>query len=382
VLAGRVILSGDAIAATSREYINDSREWIQESSTARAIGRSNAYYRKGLLETQGLKARFPGHISPLHPTPNPSKPRFSGKLGRAAHVHRGRTQDADFCYFERGMPMRLGVVGYGVVGSAMVRLFAQFTQHEVVIFDKFLPMYSGSDQKLAINRCEVVFLCVPTPTAADGESCDTSAVEDCVDWITAPMCIRSTVVPGTVDRLSTPTRKPIAFSPEYLGEQPTHPWRNEGSCGFVIIGGPLSLCELVASAYQGCLGPDTKYYYTSARTAELCKYMENCFLASKVAFVNQFYEIATAFGVSFEELRRLWLADPRIGSSHTVVTEERGFRGRCLPKDLAAMVAAMAPLGGAPLLKAVQSYNQSLCEATDRAKSATSDRHAGDHLPQ
>lgn len=96
--------------------------------------------------------------------------------------------------------------------------------------------------------------------------------------------------------------------------------------------------------------------------------MENCFLATKVAFVNQFHDIALAFEVEFAELREMWLADPRIGASHTMVSEERGFRGRCLPKDLAALIAAMRPLGGAPLLEAVLSYNTALCHKADAAR--------------
>lgn len=263
--------------------------------------------------------------------------------------------------------MRLGIVGHGVVGSAMARFLSRRPEHEVVIFDKFLPPFDSPALKEAINTCELVFLCVPTPLAPDGLSCEISAVEESVGWITAPMCIRSTVIPGTVDRLSAATGKRIAFSPEYVGERPGHLWREEGECGFLIVGGPRDLCELVAAAYSACLPPGTKYYCTTARAAELCKYMENCFLAAKVAFVNQFYDIAQAFGVGFEELRELWLADTRVGSSHTVVTQERGFRGRCLPKDLSALVSAMRPLGGAPLLEAILSYNRALCDSADQA---------------
>lgn len=87
--------------------------------------------------------------------------------------------------------------------------------------------------------------------------------------------------------------------------------------------------------------------------------MENCFLATKVAFVNQFHDIAEAMKVDFIELRELWLADPRVGRSHSYVTEQRGFRGRCLPKDLRAMIAAMRAYGGAPLLEAGLAYNNS-----------------------
>jgi len=56
----------------------------------------------------------------------------------------------------------------------------------------------------------------------------------------------------------------------------------------------------------------------------------------------------------FRELRNLWLADCRIGASHTQVTKERGFGGRCLPKDIRALIAIMKSYGGAPLLKRLQ----------------------------
>jgi UDPglucose 6-dehydrogenase len=164
-----------------------------------------------------------------------------------------------------------------------------------------------------------------------------------------------------VDRLVYETAKAICFSPEYIGEQPGHPWREESACGFVIVGGTPALCDLVAGAYSAIAGDDLKYFCSTARTAELCKYMENSFLATKVAFVNQFYDIASTLQVDFGDLLRLWLADPRIGSSHTDVTVERGFRGRCLPKDIAAIIAIMEEYGGAPLLQAVMEYNNILC---------------------
>lgn len=255
--------------------------------------------------------------------------------------------------------MRIGIVGHGLVGSALVRYFSQ--GHQISIYDKFQQSYCLTEQKDSVNSCDLVFICVPTPTRTDGRTCDVSAVEESVRWVVRPMCIRSTIPPGTVDRLMYETDKEISFSPEYIGEQPGHPWREEGACGFVIVGGEAALCDLVTSAYRAIAGSDLKYLHSTARTAELCKYMENAFLATKVAFVNQFYDIASALQVDFSDLLDLWLADPRIGSSHTVVTAERGFRGRCLPKDLTAIIATMEPHGGAPLLEAVMEYNKTLC---------------------
>ena len=264
--------------------------------------------------------------------------------------------------------MRVGIVGLGVVGTSLRRWLARTDEHEVAIYDKLRPGYNSDLARQQINECDLVFLCVPTPTGPDGLSCDLSAVEECAAWITTPLCIKSTVPPGTVDRLAQAATSPIAFSPEYIGESHGHPWRDEANCGFCIVGGSNSIFNQVKQLHDSLSGGSSRLYWTTARTAELCKYMENCFLATKVAFVNQFFELSSFFEIDWEELRRLWLADPRIGESHTVVTEERGFRGRCLPKDLAAIIAASLPYGGAPLLESVLEFNRTICESADVEK--------------
>ena len=263
--------------------------------------------------------------------------------------------------------MNIGIVGYGVVGRALARLFGyEAGNPDLHIYDHLLPGMNDGRSRAAIQTCGLVFVAVPTPEAADG-TCNISAVEEVVSWVRPPMCLKSTVPPGTVDRLVARTGKRICFSPEYVGETKWHPWKGIESHGFVIVGGEKSLCDLVVRAYQAYLGPLVHYYMTDARTAELCKYMENSFLATKVAFVNQFYDLAQAYGVNFNELRELWLADERIGRSHTIVTSERGYRGRCLPKDMEAIIRAAKAVGGAPLLEAIDRYNDEVCRRADEA---------------
>lgn len=264
--------------------------------------------------------------------------------------------------------MTIGIIGYGVVGRALAKVFGyEAGNPQVRLYDKLLKGLNSPRHQAAIQACDVVFVAVPTPEAPDG-SCDVTAVEEVVSWVTAPMCLKSTVPPGTVDRLMAATGKRIGFSPEYVGETRWHPWKGIDSHGFVIVGGEKSLCDLVVRAYQEHLGPLVRYYMTDAKTAELCKYMENSFLATKVAFVNQFYDLAQAYGVNYNELREVWLADERIGRSHTIVTDERGYRGRCLPKDIAAIIQATKLLGGAPLLEAVDRYNDEVCQRADRER--------------
>ncbi len=248
---------------------------------------------------------------------------------------------------------RVGIVGYGVVGHALAALFGT---ERVTIYDKFRDGCNGAEQRQRINACDLALVAVPTPQGPDGAA-ELDAIEDVVGWLQAPICIKSTVPPGTVDRLVTKTGKSICFSPEYVGETTWHPFKQIETHGFLIVGGEPAAAQHVVRVYQEVLGPAPQYRITSARTAELVKYMENCFFATKVAFVNQIYELAQGLRVDYNEVRELWLLDGRVNRSHTLVTDERGFGGRCLPKDLAALIAVGRQFGGAPLLEAVQAFN-------------------------
>jgi UDPglucose 6-dehydrogenase len=266
--------------------------------------------------------------------------------------------------------MRIGIVGYGFVGKALAQLFDyELGSTNPRIYDKLIPGMNDDQSKAGIQMCDLVFIAVPTPEGTEGR-CDISAVEEVVSWVNPPMCVKSTIPPGTVDHLTATSGKQICFSPEYVGETRWHPWRRIEGHRFVIVGGEKSICDLTVQCYQNFLGPLVHYHITNARTAELCKYMENSFLATKVAFVNQFYDLAKAFNVNYHELRELWLADERIGRSHTIVTEERGYRGRCLPKDVAALISAARNVGGAPLLEAVDRYNDEVCRRVDEKRGA------------
>ena len=99
---------------------------------------------------------------------------------------------------------------------------------------------------------------------------------------------------------------------------------------------------------------------TDAKTAELAKYMENCFLAMKVTFCNEFYDIAKAYDINYNELREVWLEDPRIGRSHTFVYEDnRGFSGKCLPKDVNGLIEmANEKNVNVDLMKSVRDKNE------------------------
>jgi len=246
----------------------------------------------------------------------------------------------------------VGIVGYGFVGKSMHRIFGD----DAVVLDA----EATEADRARINGCDFVFVCVPTP-AGIGGVCDTSIVESCVEWIAAPqIIIRSTVAPGTTNRLRETTGKSIIFQPEYIGETPAHPLADARQHNFIVLGGPLSECSAVADLYQHYFHSEVRFYFTDSTTAEMAKYMENAFYATKVTFCNEFYDIARAHGVDYNELREIWLADPRISRDHTFVyPDNRGFSGKCLPKDISAIIASARNKGIQPiLLEAVVRANE------------------------
>lgn len=256
------------------------------------------------------------------------------------------------------MMYSVGIVGQGHVGGIMSELFTN-----AVIYDE--PKHIG--ERRYINECDVVFICVPTPSLSSGQ-CDTSIVEDVLSWISSDclIVIRSTVPVGFTDKMSVLQSKHIVFQPEYYGETIAHPFADPHNRSWVTLGGRIEDTSKVAQLYQTVFTSGIIINQVDAKTAELAKYMENTFYATKVTFCNQFYDLAKALGVDYNQLRETWLLDPRISRSHTFVYEDnRGYGGSCLPKDTAATIYQAHTQGvDISLLECVEEYNKRLHETT------------------
>jgi UDPglucose 6-dehydrogenase len=213
---------------------------------------------------------------------------------------------------------------------------------------------------------DIAFICVPTPCKEDGE-CNSDIVSDAIDSVKAKVyCVRSTVPPGTCSDMSLAKNKEIVFMPEYYGNT-VH--ANGYNYDFIILGGDRSNTLIVAEAFKEIHTGELKIFQTTFETAELVKYMENCFLALKVAFCNEFYRIAKRSGIDYNELRELFVADPRIGRSHTFVYDEHPYyESKCFDKDIPALIAYAEEIGAdATLMMSVYRVNaEHKRKATDK----------------
>jgi UDPglucose 6-dehydrogenase len=240
---------------------------------------------------------------------------------------------------------KIFISGYGYVGKAVVEMLKGY--YELIIYD---PAYKPEkkeylefvDNFKESKECVLGIVCVPTPSKENGE-CDTSFVEERIEKIESPLIlIKSTIEIGTTDKLKEKYHKRIVFSPEYVGESKYfNPYfsNNMKETPMLILGGEKEDTSQIIDILAPILGPTKYYYQTSAKAAEIAKYMENTFFALKVTFCNEMYEICEKAGVDYWDVREAWLLDPRINRMHTsVFKKDRGFGGKCYPKDVKALI--------------------------------------------
>ncbi len=245
---------------------------------------------------------------------------------------------------------KIGIVGRGFVGSAVEFGFSPNVgcDAEVRVYDKD-PNKSLHSLKETINESDYVFVSVPTPSNQDG-SINLDIIYDLFDEIDKVIdyeaeqhpviMIRSTVTPGTTRKIQQEYPKMyIVFNPEFLTERSAKfDFINQSR---FVIGGSWGSTTKVEQLYKWRFGESIPVIKTNFETAELIKYMCNCYFATKVSFLNEMYQIADKCSANWEEAIEGFVRDGRIGHSHLNVPGpdgKFGFGGSCFPKDLQAMM--------------------------------------------
>jgi|TARA_B100001741_G_C16553181_1_gene600619 UDPglucose 6-dehydrogenase len=249
--------------------------------------------------------------------------------------------------------MNIGIIGKGFVGSAVEHGFScnENFRAKIKIYD-INPKLSSHSLSETINTSDYIFLSVPTPANEDGsinldyidlalDNINQCIKNDCV------ILIRSTIVPGTSSKLSNkyPALN-IVFNPEFLTEKnANNDFINQSR---IILGGEKELTAKVANLYNWRFADKIPIIETDYETAELIKYMNNTFLATKVSFMNEMFLIADKVGADWDKAVEGFILDSRIGSSHVNVPGhdgEFGFGGSCFPKDIQAIIKFSKKIG-------------------------------------
>jgi len=258
-----------------------------------------------------------------------------------------------------GSDFRVAVMGAGMVGGALARYLSEQERVSVELYD---PL-KGMNDLGALARADAVFVAVPTPYYMDGAGFDDSYLHAAFSVIpgSKTVVIKSTVLPGTTERFQRRySRHRILFNPEFLSEATAdhdmrHPTRQ--------IIGHTAASAAVAEQMLALL-PKAPFMATvSATEAEMVKYMNNAFYGLKVTFANQIYDLCERLGLEYEEVARCATPEPMMGASHWRVVHKgyRGYGGKCLPKDVRALIQLAYQHGLKPsLLEAAEAYNNRL----------------------
>jgi len=302
------------------------------------------------------------------------------------------------------MRMKICVLGSGYVGLVTGTCFAE-RGHEVYCIDidpkkidlinnGIVPIFEPELGELLKKNVEkgtlkafvakdfyskkihtdISFVCVPTPSNEDG-SIDLrfikKASEDLGGYIKSledyhVVTIKSTVVPGTTGDVARPIIEEnsgkkaghdfgLCMNPEFLREgSAIEDFLNTDK---IVIGSvDKKSGDLLEKIYESW-DEKTPRIRTNLRTAEMIKYAQNAFLATKISFINEIANICQRTGVDANDIAYAIGLDPRINPKF--LRFGVGYGGSCFPKDVKALIAASEKSGYNPkLLKAVEVINK------------------------
>lgn len=256
-----------------------------------------------------------------------------------------------------GRSEAIGIVGAGVVGGALLA-YLRGQGHDTRVFDP--PMGHASME--ALDDAGTIFICVPTPYAPR-RGFDDSDLQAAIASIrgSKTVVIKSTVLPGATELLQAQyPRHRLMFNPEFLREATAyedfvHPDRQIIGCTEASAAEAERVLALLPRAPFELI--------CSSAEAEMSKYAANAFLAVKVIYANEVFDLCHRLGIDYSAVRDIVAHDQRIGDSHMDVFDSgyRGYGGKCLPKDSKSLLDLARSVGiEMQVLRAADRANASL----------------------
>ncbi|MBK86622.1 MAG: hypothetical protein CMC86_05440 [Flavobacteriaceae bacterium] len=237
----------------------------------------------------------------------------------------------------------IGIIGNGFVGEAQAFAFASVSKIKIYDTDSLKSTHTLSET----HDSDFIFVCVPTPMYSDGNQNLEFVHEVFKHANKKPIYIlKSTVLPGTTKKLNkTYSQLKLVFSPEFLTERSSK--IDMMTQNRIIIGGKDIWTNMVRKIYE-LRFKNKNIIETDSNTAELIKYMNNTFFATKVSVMNEFKQICDKIGADWNTALHGFASDGRIGDSHLNVPGhdgQLGYGGKCFPKDVNAFILYAKSLG-------------------------------------
>ena len=256
--------------------------------------------------------------------------------------------------------MKIGIVGQGFVGTAVREGFKNY--FDVETFDIIKDSTCNSLLELS-NLSDVIFVCLPTPMEINGD-CHLDIVENTLLGLDViekckTIVVKSTIPPGTTRKWNKKFKNlQIVFNPEFLTEANSiNDFKNQTR---IIIGGSKRASSKIRRIFTKAF-PKVKIIKTDSTYAEMVKYVTNSFLATKVSFANEMYQICEGLDIDYDKVVEYATHDERLGYSHWNVPGpdgDFGYGGHCFPKDIGALISLAHDLNVRPrMLTATECKN-------------------------
>ena len=297
--------------------------------------------------------------------------------------------------------MKIAVIGLGFVGLSLTSVLASKGNNVIGIdvdVEKCKKIRSGiapffepnlekllriglkkqltiTDNFSLVKDCDMIFVAVGTPQKSNG-AIELSLIKKAVASIGRVLAksknnpivlIKSTVIPGTMQNVILPILERrsgkkagrefgLISNPEFLQESSAI--RDTEFPHVIVLGGYQTKFMKKAKSFFSRLHPNVSITITNHQTAEMIKYANNSFLATKISFINQLSNICQNIpGANIDDIAKTIGLDPRIGV--LFLNAGPGYGGSCLPKDMKALIGFANKIGINPtLLNAVEKTNQ------------------------
>jgi UDPglucose 6-dehydrogenase len=245
---------------------------------------------------------------------------------------------------------KIAIIGLGFVGKAVAYGF-----NNPKIEQQHIDPKLGTEIIDIHEDTNMVFVCVPTPMGnfLIIREVMEELLSNIDDTFNPIIIIKSTVTPDIIEEFDHPN---VVYNPEFLKEvSAIEDFLNPQ---FQVFGGESDVIDLVEDLFDDySLCNPTVTYKMSLQEASMVKYTINSFLATKVMFFNQIYDICERLDTNFNVIMNAVGEDTRIGPGHTKVPGydgKRGFGGACLPKDTDAFVNMAHDILGIDALSILQ----------------------------
>ena len=256
--------------------------------------------------------------------------------------------------------MNIGIIGQGFVGNAIYQKFKNY--YNVLTFDLQVKLCNSTIEEIN-ESCNIIFVCLPTPMEINGD-CHLDIVENTLLGLDViekckTIVVKSTIPPGTTRKWNKKFKNlQIVFNPEFLTEANSiNDFKNQTR---IIIGGPKRASSKVRRIFTKAF-PKVKIIKTDSTYAEMVKYVTNSFLATKVSFANEMYQLCEGLDIDYDKVVEYATHDERLGYSHWNVPGpdgDFGYGGHCFPKDIGALISLAHDLNVRPrMLTATECKN-------------------------